>query len=249
MCTLTIIPISNIASGGVRIACNRDESRARPPALPPEVRMADGRQMIMPVDPVGGGTWIGVNDAGLAAALLNAYPADFNPASLPPAETLVSRGTIIPGLLGSNHFDELIERAARVDTSRFAPFRLVLVGDGEVVEMRWASHAMQRSSRVQLTGPMMFTSSGLGDEMVDGPRRELFRDWFHESADWPKEQDAFHRHQWPESPGVSVCMSRAEARTVSYTVVEITAATVTMAYHPQPPNQPSTAVVKSIALT
>ena len=51
--------------------CNRDERRDRRAATPPAVHRLQHRTAIYPVDPVGGGTWIGVNDAGLAAALLN----------------------------------------------------------------------------------------------------------------------------------------------------------------------------------
>ncbi len=249
MCTLTLIPLTTDAGSGVRVACNRDESRARPPALPPEVRLAEGRQIIMPIDPVSDGTWIGASDAGLVAALLNAYPARFAAAALAPGKNPpASRGTIIPVLLGSGSLDELIERATRIDASRFAPFRLVLADSREVAELAWGSPSVELISRDLLTGPRMFTSSGLGDELVDRPRRELFRTWFHEPINWPAEQNAFHRHRWPDAPGVSVCMSRDEARTVSYTVVEISSRAATLSYYPLPPNQPSAAIVASVDL-
>jgi uncharacterized protein with NRDE domain len=237
------------AGRGLRLACNRDESRARPPALPPEVRLAEGRQIIMPIDPVSDGTWIGASDAGLVAALLNAYPEGFAASALAPGQNPpTSRGTIIPVLLGSTSLDELVERAAAIDTSRFAPFRLVLADSHEVAEMAWTASSVELRSRDLLTAPMMFTSSGLGDELVDRPRRELFRTWFHEPVEWPAEQNAFHRHQWSDAPGVSVCMSRAEARTVSYTVVETGPRSVTLSYYPLPPNQPSAAIVASVDL-
>jgi uncharacterized protein with NRDE domain len=245
VCTLTIIPLPQAAD--LRIACNRDESRARPPARPPELRRAQLRTLIMPVDPVSDGTWIGVNDAGLAAALLNAYPAGVEAAVLTRQPPL-SRGTIIPTLLGSSSLDELVQRATAIDTSLFAPFRLVFADRREVVELRWAQSAMELKSREPLTRPMMFTSSGMGDELVDPPRRELFRGWFHSSADWPAEQDAFHRHSWPEAPELSVCMSRSDARTVSFTVVEVTTEATKLSYFPQPPNLPSAPVVVSVAL-
>jgi hypothetical protein len=245
VCTLTIIPLPEAV--GVRIACNRDESRARPAARPPELRPAQQRKLIMPIDPVSDGTWIGANDAGLAAVLLNAYPAGVAAAVLT-RQPALSRGTIIPALLGSDSLDELVQRATAIETGLFAPFRLVLADRREIVELRWALSAMQLKSRNPLTRPVMFTSSGMRDELVDPPRRELFRGWFHNSADWPVEQDAFHRHSWPDAPELSVCMSRSDARTVSYTVVEITTQTATLSYFPQPPNLPSAPVVVSVAL-
>ncbi len=249
MCTLTILPVQTGPARSVRIACNRDESRSRPDALPPVVRAAGQRQIILPVDPQSGGTWIGASDAGLAAVLLNAYPAGSDPEPLErAAHALVSRGTIIPALLESSRFEELVQRAQSIDASRHAPFRLVLVGAVDVAECAWAGRHVQLKSRSTLTGPMMFTSSGLGDQRVEHPRRELFRHWFHGPGDWPAEQDAFHRHQWPDAPELSVCMNRPEACTVSYTVVEIAAKQVTLIYHPQPPNRPSPAIVASTPL-
>ena len=170
----------------------------------------------MPVDPVSDGTWIGASDAGLAAVLLNAYPAENS--ATDSARTLeaglTSRGTLIPALLASDSFDDLLGRASQIDASRFAPFRLVLADRSEVAELHWARPAPVLQARLQFSGPTMFTSSGLGDIQVDGPRRRLFDGWFHAAAEWPVEQDAFHRHQWPESaPELSVCMSRAEAKT------------------------------------
>jgi hypothetical protein len=201
----------------------------------------------MPVDPVSDGTWIGASDAGLAAVLLNAYPVGVEAAVLARQPPL-SRGTIIPALLGSSSLDELVQRATAIETTHFAPFRLVLADRREVVELRWAQSATELKSRDPLTRPLMFTSSGMGDELVDPPRRELFRGWFHSSADWPAEQDAFHRHSWPDARELSVCMSRSDARTVSYTVVEITTQTATLSYFPRPPDQPSAPVVVSVAL-
>ena len=58
MCTVTLMRYD----GGVRLACNRDERRDRPAALPPTSYACGKQRAIFPVDPVGGGTWIGVND-------------------------------------------------------------------------------------------------------------------------------------------------------------------------------------------
>jgi hypothetical protein len=248
MCTLTIIPWP-AAEMSVRIGCNRDESRLRPAALPPQVRRSGTRRFVMPVDPVSDGTWIGVNDAGLAAMLLNAYPAAAAIEATDAGRVIVSRGTIIPSLLGSGRFDELLTRALELDTRCFQPFRLVLVDRQEVAALHWAGDALQLGSRAELVRPLMFTSSGLGDEVVDPPRRELFARSFHEPADWPGEQDAFHAARWPDAPELSVVMSRPEASTVSYTTIEILASSVTLTYYPRPPNEPSQATIRRLELT
>ncbi len=120
----------------------------------PEVRAAQRRRMIMPVDPVSDGTWIGVNDAGFIAVLLNAYPASSVAAA--PAQVdqpLVSRGTIIPSLLGSDCFDQLVEQALAIDTRRFAAFRLVLADSQEVAEVGWAGLRSGLKSRMRADRP------------------------------------------------------------------------------------------------
>ena len=66
-------------SRGVRIVCNRDESRLRPAARPPELRRFGQHQALMPIDPISDGTWIGVSDAPLAAVLMNVYIAQAEP--------------------------------------------------------------------------------------------------------------------------------------------------------------------------
>src|SRR5690348_7977222 len=78
VCTLTIIPLGKRVRSdrgatpvsGIRLACNRDESRLRPPALPPELRQFGNRLAVLPIDPVSDGTWIAASDAGLVFVLM-----------------------------------------------------------------------------------------------------------------------------------------------------------------------------------
>lgn len=83
MCTLTFIPKPR----GFLLAMNRDDRYSRPPAIAPDVYQSGSQQALYPVEP-GSGTWIAVNQAGLAFAILNW--------SLPQGDKLHSRGEIIP---------------------------------------------------------------------------------------------------------------------------------------------------------
>ena len=67
MCTVSVVPLPD----GFSLACNRDERSSRPCASEPAAYDLRPRRAIFPRDPVGGGTWMGVNDLGLAVALLN----------------------------------------------------------------------------------------------------------------------------------------------------------------------------------
>jgi hypothetical protein len=97
----------------------------------------------------------------------------------------------------------------------------------------WAEGQLEITQPGPLGSPRLFTSSGLGDEVVAGPRRKLFEELFLPEADWPAVQDVFHRHVWPGREFASVWMTRPEARTVSLTVVEMSPAATRMAYFPR----------------
>jgi hypothetical protein len=232
MCTLTAVPLPG---NHLRLAFNRDERPTRTPALPPAVGRFEDRWAVLPTDPQSGGTWLAVNDAGLALAVLNVNPPEKWVRS-PPR----SRGHLIPALLGLDApADALAELERLFDYRDFAPFRLALVGRGIVAEVRWDGREPMVTSRLLGGSPLLFTSSGLGDHLVEWVRRELFDDLFAGPAGgWAAAQDEFHRHRWPGREYLSVNMTRDAARTVSHAVIELDDAGATMRYT-APPFDPS----------
>jgi hypothetical protein len=238
MCTMTLLPLAGPHGARLRIAFNRDESRKRAEALPPQVRACGARHAMMPIDPVSDGTWIAVNDAGLAAALLNLHR--FDEFGREPHKGTRSRGEIIPMLMECATIDEALERIlTRVHRNAYySPFRLVLTDGRNCQEYKRHGGSDGVTPNWPVERPRMFTSSGLGDALVHMPRKRLFEEMFAAPADPIATQDAFHRHQWPDHPELSVCMSRREARTVSLTVLELNDRDVRMAYYPAPPDEP-----------
>jgi hypothetical protein len=216
MCTVSAIALSE---GGFRLACNRDELNIRPTAQPPVLRTCGQRRAIFPVDPVSDGTWIAVNDAGLALALLN-----YNPRQKLDAHELArrqSRGCVIPSLLHCSDVAEGIEYTRKIDPTRLPQFRLVIVDGNDWAEVVSNGWELSRTGGPFDGVPLLFTSSGLGDELVEHPRRQLFDRMIRTADACPQRQDAFHAHQWPQRPHLSVMMHRADARTVSKTVVNV----------------------------
>jgi hypothetical protein len=248
MCTLTIIPVAD--ARGARIACNRDESRLRPPALPPELKHLGPRRVLMPVDPLGGGTWIAATDAPLALVLMNVYTRPIGSLPVAPLRTTpaVSRGTIIPHVAQAANLDEALARASALDHAQFEPFRLVLVDLERRAEVEWSDGQFKVTPAAPNDGPWFCTSSGLGDELVAAPRRRLFAESFAPGADRLAAQDAFHRHQWPGREFSSVWMTRPEARTVSLTVVELGGERVRMRYFPRDDDQAAADVPAEMSL-
>ncbi len=244
MCTVTLVPLltrpphpsggaSEGGPRGTRLACNRDELRSRPIALPPIIRTIENRRAIMPIDPVSGGTWIAASDAGLMMTLLNVNPRRGSGGAPHDGSLVRSRGAIIPELIPCATLDEASDRAMGLAPRAFPPFCLVMADAGRVVEIRSDGRNMCRSDDTKLVRPVLYTSSGLGDHLVEGPRRKLFDELFPASAppeDWLATQQAFHRHSWPDRTHLSVCMSRDEAWTVSMTIVELHEAGIEMSY-------------------
>jgi hypothetical protein len=189
---------------------------------------------------------LAVNDSGLALALLN---VNLMPHESPPP-AVRSRGAIIPTLIGADSPSEALTLAERtLDYRAFAPFRLVLIGQGVIADFRWNGREPMVMSKLVGGSPQMFTSSGLGDHLVEDVRRDLFRDQFSGPAEtWIEAQDAFHRHRWPGREHLSVNMVRPDARTVSWSVIEIRTAESEFIYHPDSPEVPAVPVTVRIPL-
>lgn len=178
-----------------------------------------------PLDPAGGGTWVGVSERGVCAAVMNR-----NPIPPPPRPAgAVSRGLIVPGLLAG---DEGVLESA----SRMPPFEAWLVepvvAGVRLVRWVWEGERVERVERVLGEDESaVAVTAGIGDRHVRG-----------RLGQWPcgrvsaAGQDAFHRGRGASGDGTEIAcavwMSRADARTVSVTTVAVEAGRVSMEYEP-----------------
>jgi hypothetical protein len=173
---------------------------------------------------VSGGTWIGVNDDGLVVALLNRTVAANKPRVSPH-----SRGSIVPALLACPSIGRALKASDAMDHSRFEAFRLVMVHRSTVAIVT-ADEARSSAEQFPLERPVMFTSSSLGDAIVETPRRRLFEELVLAGDDWLRGQFRFHRHQWAGRLELSVQMSRPGACTVSRTTIDVTSRRIDLQY-------------------
>ncbi|MBX3356921.1 MAG: NRDE family protein [Phycisphaeraceae bacterium] len=251
MCTVTVVaPRFRRAAGSarehsplLRLVCNRDERRTRPAATPPIVITAGPRSALAPIDPQSGGTWIGVNDSGLIATLLNANPSPGIPASAPR-----SRGELVPLALAESSISEALTSLHSIDPAAYPPFSLFIAARGESAVLTSDSRTLRISSRAPLGRPLMLTSSSLGDHMVEPRRRRLFESIVARADDPSAAQDRFHTHTWPTRPHLSVLMSRPDARTVSRTVIELWDHSASLDYSPIPEDASTPLVTTRSAL-
>jgi hypothetical protein len=112
MCTVVLLVRPGHA-WPVLLAANRDEMVGRP-WDPPAVHWPDQPDVVAGRDCLGGGTWMGVNGAGVVAAVLN------RPGSLGPAPGKRSRGTL--PLLALRH-GTAVEAAAALSTVPAGDYR------------------------------------------------------------------------------------------------------------------------------
>ena len=148
MCTLSIIPTTEDSSNDraasratFRLAFNRDEQRTRALGTPPATVFVGNRRAIHPSDPEGGGTWIAVNDAGIAVAILNR-----NEHGVPDGRSAgLSRGLIIPRLLSSGSLQEITQKTEKIALTVARGFRLIATDGRHVLEVIGGNHRSDRT--------------------------------------------------------------------------------------------------------
>src|SRR6266853_4925707 len=118
MCTLVILRRPE-HDWPVIIGANRDEMIDRP-AKPPGRHWADRAEVVAGLDLLAGGSWLGINDWGVAAAVLNRH------GSLGPAAGLRSRGELV--LEALDHADAAAAAAAlaHLDPAAYRTFNLIV---------------------------------------------------------------------------------------------------------------------------
>src|SRR5712672_2709720 len=118
MCTLVILRRPE-HEWPVIIGANRDEMIDRP-AKPPGRHWPDRTEVVAGLDLFAGGSWLGINDWGVAAAILNRH------GSLGPATGLRSRGELV--LEALDHADAAAAAAAlaQLNTAAYRSFNLIL---------------------------------------------------------------------------------------------------------------------------
>lgn len=239
MCTLSVITLPR--HGGFRVVMNRDELRTRGAESPPAWKnLPKGLRAIWPGDADAHGTWIAArpvkpaDEHGPRAPALIVAVTNVNPEPPPPKPARPkTRGLLVPGVIGCADAHAAIGLATSMELDRFAPFRMVAI-DGEDSPMGedrprifWMTWDGRHVVRARHNDPSAcFVSSGLGDSKVND-RLDLFAELV-AAAPGAMAQDRFHRHCWPNRPEASVLMTRADARTVSITTIEVRAGQVTM---------------------
>jgi len=220
MCTLSWL----FTPTGCEIFFNRDEQRTRERALP----LRALNNAAYPVDPQGGGTWIGANANGLAFALLNFYQGCMPKDKHGKATKLVSRGRIITQLVKCDSLASVKTTFEVLDLTQFAPFSLCVFTPISQVLWQWTGQKLHVDPTI--TSPM--TSSSVHFEEVKASR-------LYHYAQLPVMSSsslfAFHTQHQPDKNHKSVCMHRDDAQSVSFTHIQLQSEQAIMRYHNSSP--------------
>ena len=117
MCTLIVLHRS-VPGSPLVVAANRDEFLERP-AEPPSLRETVTGKFVAPRDCRAGGTWLGVNAAGLFVGITNRPGPQLDPGRR-------SRGLLVVDALAARSADEAAARAAQIPPGAHNPFNLLL---------------------------------------------------------------------------------------------------------------------------
>ena len=167
MCTLVILRRPE-HDWPVVIAANRDEMIDRP-AKPPGRHWPDRAEIVAGLDLLGGGSWLGVNDWGVAAAVLNRH------GSLGPAAGLRSRGELV--LEALDHADAVDAAAALsdLDPAAYRSFNLIVADNRDAFWLRHTGRG-RIAARPVAEGLSLIAAGDLDD--LATPRLALARPRF-----------------------------------------------------------------------
>jgi len=222
MCTASWL----IRADGYELFFNRDESVRRGTALAPESLELEGVRLLAPRDADAGGTWLGVNEHGLALALLNAWDARGD------VSTPRSRGLLVCDLLPSRDVAAALARLGREDLLRYRGFTLALFEPGRAPRVR----AWDGARLAEPEAGVLLSSSSLDRERAQRERERALAELASRAGTPTRaELERFQASHAPERGPWSVCMHRADAATVSASQVRVDARTVAIRYAPGSP--------------
>ena len=206
MCTVSW----SLEKGGYRLFFNRDEQLTRVAGEPPMQWAHAAGIFYGPKDPLGGGSWIGVNPSGWTTAILNYYDA---PATSP-TKGLKSRGQLVVSLAPLSdplQVQAFLQGLVLEDYGPFHLLRVSPVGGGQL----WTSDGEHLAHEQVGDQKLPITSSSFDTARVIARRKAIYSALNAGGASSSEALTMFHRHFDTSDMAASVSMRRKDAETVS----------------------------------
>lgn len=218
MCTVIYIPVKE----GILFLSNRDESPERPMALAPEIYSTDEIKYICPIDPQGGGTWVGANGNGDVIILLNGgYEKHVRKESY-----VRSRGLIVKELLAK---PMPVIQFSLLNLNGIEPFTLIIWSEGNLFQLVWDG-ANKHRAILSPKEAHIFSSAPLYPIEVREMRRIKFTSWLQTQAN-PDAASLLEFILSDQEPQHGFIMNRNEkVKTLSTTVLQYSSNEVCFQY-------------------
>ncbi len=169
MCTLVLLKRSR-HDWPLILAGNRDEMRDRP-WTPPGRHWPDRPEVVAGRDDLAGGSWLGINDHGVVAVMLNRF------GTLGPAAGKRTRGELV--LEALDHADAVAAGQALADLNpdAYSAFNMIIADNRDALWLRHTGDGRMRLSPLD-DGLWMLTAADVNDTASD-PRIAAFLPRFH----------------------------------------------------------------------
>jgi hypothetical protein len=165
MCTVIFIPNDT----GCYFASLRDEDPNRVKASRPTIIEQGKISYLSPIDPLGGGTWIGVNTLGNVIILLNgAFEKHTRKKTY-----RKSRGLVVSELLAT---EMPVVEWSLMDMEDIEPYTLIVWSEGNLFQLVWDGQEKHRIIQDK-TMPHIWSSSTLYLQPAKQIREDLFQNW------------------------------------------------------------------------
>ena len=159
MCTVVILRRPR-SPWPVLMAANRDEQLSRP-WRPPARHWPDRADVVAGLDELAGGTWMGINDAGVVACILNRH------GTLGPLVDKRSRGELVLEALDHGDARDAAKALSRIDPNAYRPFNLVIADNRDAWWLALTAVGQETGAGVRVEpipdGFSMFTAGNRND--------------------------------------------------------------------------------------
>lgn len=220
---------------GFHLLCNRDEQKTRLPGAAPQIRTLDGVAVVAPSDGQFGGTWVCVNEFGVAMSLLNGplsgSPSCGAPGTARPAGMHRSRGLFLLSLASADSFDDAMDRFWNASLEPYSAFTVV------VLEPEHPAGILEWNRTEKVVLPygqpyMPLASSSFDPAGVPAARTKQFQALASHGTPSLAEMLSFHRSHQGEPGAYSPCMHRNDAQTVSFSWITVNDSQVAFRHTP-----------------
>ncbi|MBP2292439.1 NRDE family protein [Azospirillum rugosum] len=171
------------------VAANRDEMQGRPWKAPGR-HWPDRPNVVAGLDELAGGSWMGLNDEGVVAAILNRM------GTLGPEAGKRSRGELVLDALDHADAADAALALSQLDTRAYRPFNLLVADnrDAKLIVHRGSS-ARNRPEVIDIpAGVHMVTAHDLDD--TDDPRQAQYLPLFRTAAPPDPEKAGPEKTDW-----------------------------------------------------